>query len=152
MFRIKLLKRIYQIRYFSLRHSFRAFNIHSHDNRSTLTAILLERKRIYTVQDWIRISMKWKDRGRRGIIRWTRIRKLSCIWLSMRANRLNGEEGLFRLMEYFEHSFKMVFREKFVSVSRNSRTPLSPLFATVTNFLRRWHGIKEISPPSSIRV
>ena len=29
---------------------------------------------------------------------------------------------------------------------------LSLLFATVTNFLRRWHGIEEISPPSSIRV
>lgn len=26
------------------------------------------------------------------------------------------------------------------------------LFTAVTNFLRRWHGIKEISPPSSICV
>lgn len=37
------------------------------------------------------------------------------LYTVINANRLNGG-GLFR----FEHSFKVVFREKFVSVSRNS--------------------------------
>lgn len=79
---IKLIKEFTKIilpLYFSLQHPL----THSRCNRSTLAVILLERNRIYTVQDWIRISMKWNDLAR-GIIRWTGIRKLSCIRLSMR--------------------------------------------------------------------
>lgn len=82
IFRIKLIKEFTKIilpLYFSLQHPL----TRSRCNRSTLAVILLERNRIYTVQDWIRISMKWNDLAR-GIIRWTGIRKLSCIRLSMR--------------------------------------------------------------------
>lgn len=82
IFRIKLIKEFTKIilpLYFSLQHPL----THSRYNRSILAVILLERNRIYTVQDWIRISMKWNDLAR-GIIRWTGIRKLSCIRLSMR--------------------------------------------------------------------
>lgn len=105
----KAYKRIYQIHHFI---TFQ-FNVlftqhpltilfgpwHSHYNRSIFAVILLERNRIHIeCKIEIRISMKWNDLVR-GIIRWTGIRKLSCIWLSMRAIRLNGR-GLFRLVGF----------------------------------------------------